>query len=400
MDELEAKGKTVLLRVDLNAHMESGMPVPGVKFYQHAKTVLALSGKGAKVVVLAHQGRPGDKFSFTSLEKHAQLLSNIIGRPVRYTPDLMGPTALNEIRSLSEGDILMLENVRFFSEEILDRPSDAHAESALVGALAYVSDAYVNDAFGALHRRHASLSGFPYVIPSYAGTVLDSEIGMLDQIISSELGRRVFVFGGNRAATSLDAITRLLQDEVADRVLVSGLIAQLFLRSKGYTLGEESEAILRGKGLYDMLPLASALYESYSDKLILPVDFAVERAGDRDEIKVSHLPTLHTIYDIGSDTISAFSHEISNADLVFAHGAMGYYEDPKFASGTQSLLQAMGDSHATSYVCGRSLRELAFDIKANIDFISTGGESALRYLARNDFSTLRALVRSASRFSL
>ena len=398
MDELDARGKKVLLRVDLNSETENGKPIPNVRFYQHAKTVLDLSKKGAKTVILAHQGRPGDKFEFTSLEGHAQLLSNIIGRPVKFTPEIMGPSALNEINSLSNGDILMLENVRFFSEEILDRPSDAHAESAIVKALSSACDVYVNDAFGAMHRRHASMCGFAEVMPSYAGDLLERELAVLDQTISSELGRKVFVFGGNRADSTLDAITRVLQEEIGDRILLAGLIAQLFLKAKGYDLGAESEALLLGKGLYQMLDQARALYDSYREKLLLPVDFAVERSGDRDELKVSYLPTRYPIYDIGSQTINMFCNEISSADLVFAHGSLGAYEDPKFATGTLSILDAMSKSRATSYVCGSSLRELAFDAKAKIDFISTGGESSLVYLARNDFPTLRALVRNAAKF--
>ncbi len=400
MEELDAKGKNVLLRVDLNAQIENGKPVPDVKFYQHAKTVLKLSEKGARVVVIAHQGRPGDTFSFVSLEKHAQLLSNILGRPVKFTPDLTGPTALKEISSLSDGDVLLLENLRFFSEEILDRPSDAHAESVLVRSLSSACDVFVNDAFGVMHRNHASLSGFPEVMPSYAGDLLEKEVAKLDQMLASELGRGIFIFGGNRAGTPLEAITRLLQEGIADKVLLSGLIAQLFLKAKGYALGEESEAILRGKGLYEALPLANELYHTYTEKILLPIDFGVERGGDRDELGVSHLPTRHTIFDIGSKTMKAFQNEIKNANMVFAHGAMGYYEDPKFASGTQAVLEALNDSHATSYVCGSSLRELAFETKATIDFISTGGESSLLYLARNDFSALRSLVRSAARFDL
>jgi len=383
LNDYEFKGKTALLRIDVNTPMDpkTGEPLDDRRFRSHKDTIDELVKKKAKIVILAHQGRPGDP-DFTPLEKHAKKLSEITGYKVKYVDSIFSSYALAEIKKLKEGEIILLENVRFYSEENMDRPADAQATTILVQKLRSVTDVYVSDAFSTAHRSQPSLVGFPVVMPSVAGRLMEKEIRTIDDILKKPKKPVAFILGGTKADDSFKAIEKALENGI-DYILTGGLVANIFLAAKNYRIGDPNIEFIRGKKMIEQIDVAKALLAKYESRIILPVDLAVDQDGKRTEILVSSLPTRFPIKDIGSQTIEKYKEIVRKAGTIYAKGALGLFEDKKFAVGTIEVMKEVGNSKAYAIVGGGHLVAAAkeLNLEDKITHISSGGGASISLLA-------------------
>ena len=395
IDDVDVKGKTVFVRVDINSPVdpETKKILDDTRIRVHALTIGELADKGAKVVVLAHQGRPGEP-DFISLEQHAKILSNILKKEVKFVKDIFGEEAKKAIRELKPGEILVLENVRMWPGERKKKSPEEHAQSELVKNLAPLCDIFVVDAFAAAHRMHASLVGFAPVVPEYiAGRVMERELKALTKVLKPEKPC-IYVLGGAKAEDSADVADAVLSKNIADKVLTGGLVANLFLYSKGYDLGKPNVEILEKKGFLELKDRIKKLLDKYSDKIVLPVDLGVEvEKGKRKEVKVNELPTDYLIKDIGKETMEIYAEEIKKAKTIVFNGPMGVFEEKPFDEGTRKVFEAISQAKAFSLVGGghtvAAMRELGFEGK--VSYASTGGGALIEFLIKGTLPVIEVL---------
>lgn len=384
LDDFDLKGKKVLVRIDINCpiHPETKEITNDERIKQHAKTTISqLKQKGAKVILMSHQGGPGDS-DFVSLEKHAEVLRKYLGNGVRFVDDVFGSKAQEEISKLKDGDVLLLENVRFFSEEVLERPPDAQAKVLLVKKLVPHLDYYVNDAFAAIHRSQPSLVGFGEVLPTAAGRVIERELSALDRVFSKSEKPVMFVLGGVKVKESLKVIRSLMGNGTADMILTGGLLGNLFLAAKGYDIGKISWEVLKGKGIDLLLPEAKDLIQKYGDKIETPVDVAVNDNG-RKELGVSELPTSFMISDVGRETVGRYCKVLEGAKTIVMNSPLGRFEVKDFAYATEMLLKKAVEVDAYSIVGGGHSAKIVSDLGLGekFDHVSVGGRATLYYLS-------------------
>ncbi|MHC1585172.1 MAG: phosphoglycerate kinase [Candidatus Syntropharchaeia archaeon] len=371
MDDISIEDKIVLLRVDINSPMRDGRIMDEKRFESHKETIEELSE--SKAVILAHQGRPGEK-DFTSLEIHAEKFSEVLGKEVKFVDDIFGSRARESIKTMENGDIILLENVRFYSEEMLKRSAEEHASTIFVKKLSKVVQVFVNDAFGTSHRPHLSITGFTPVLPSAAGRLMEREVKNLEKVFTERKSPCIFVLGGMKVDDSMDVMENVLNG-VADRVLVSGVVGNVFLFASGINVGKEN---LHG---YDKeVERAKKLLKKYKDKIILPRDVALKKDGKRIEVPVGEISG--PIYDIGSETIDIFCEDIKNAEIVVMNGPSGVFEEKEFSRGTYETLEAathskfsvIGGGHITA-----AANELG--IQDKLSHVSMGGGACMAFLS-------------------
>lgn len=400
LDDLEVKNKTVLVRVDINSPLDPDTKeiIDDNRIEKCAPTLTELSERDAKVVVIAHQGRPG-RDDFTTLEKHAEKMSEVFGISVDYIDDLFGPATRKAISDLDAGDILLLENARFYSEEVINRPAEKQAKTHFVQKLSPLGDIYVNDAFAAAHRSQPSLVGFGVNLPAAAGRLMEKELKGLGKARNPD-HPCVYVLGGAKVEDSLALIDHVLGREIADQVLIGGLVGQVFLASKDIDIGEPNLEIIKKEGYEEKIPQAGELLSTYGDKIVLPQDLRIEeKEGEAKVISTEELPTEKPIYDIGDKTIEEYTQIIKNAKTVVANGPVGVFEKPAFAKGTNKTLEAISESNAFTTIGGghmvASAREL--DVTNQIDHVSTGGGSCLNFLSGEELPVVKVLEKSAQK---
>ncbi len=384
LDDFDVKNKVVLVRVDFNSEIDpqTKKVTSDVRIRAHAESTLKeLAEKGAKVVVLAHQGRKGDP-DFTPLKQHAEILQKILKCPVKYVDDIFGEKAKKAIKDLKSGEILVLENVRGFDGETKNGTPEQHSKSELVQNLAPLADLFVNDAFAAAHRGHVSMVGFTAVLPSCAGRIMERELKSLSRALEKPEKPCVYVMGGAKADDSLEISKYVLGNGIADYVLVGGVTSQLFLAAKGVDLGKKTMDFLAKKELMQFVPGIKELLKQYPDKIVLPEDVALEVDGKRKEIPVSKLPTEHSIFDIGAKTVDNFSKIIAKAKSIVLSGPMGVYENKEFNYGTKKVFEAIANSKGFS-LCGGGNTIAAIEeygLSKKMGYISTAGGALIEFL--------------------
>ena len=401
LDDFDVKDKTVLVRVDFNSPVdpETKKVLSDTRIRAHGETtVKELAEKGAKVVILAHQGRPGEP-DFISLEQHAEILGKILGKPVKFVDDVYGEKAQKAIRELKSGEILVLDNVRKFPGERKKATPEEHSKSELVMNLAPLADIFVNDAFAAAHRAHASIVGFTVLLPSAAGRIMERELKALSKVLENPEKPCVYILGGAKADDSLQISKYVLDNNIADHVLTGGITGHLFLVARGYDLGKPNMELLEKKELMGLVPGIKELMEKYPGKIETPVDLAVEVEGKRKEITVEELPTEHPIYDIGTKTIEKYSQIISNAKSIVFSGPPGVYEKEEFLKGTKGLFEAIASSNAFSLVGGgHSVAAVhSLGLADKMSYISTAGGALIEFLMGKELPGVAALEKAASR---
>lgn len=401
LDDFNFKNKTVLLRVDFNSPIEpkNHRILEDTRIRAHGETTIKeLSEKGAKTVILAHQGRKGDP-DFIPLKQHAEILSKILKTPVRYVDDLYGEKARAAIKRLKSGEILVLENVRDFALETKDGTPEDQAKTDLVKNLAPLADFFINDAFAAAHRAHVSMVGFTAVLPSGAGRIMERELKSLSKVLETPEKPCIFVFGGAKADDSLEISKYVLDKGIATQVLTGGVIGQVFTAAKGYDLGKPNMKFLEKSEATKLIPGIRELVQKYKDRVKTPEDFAIEEDGKRKEITTEELPTECPIYDIGTKTVKSYGAAISKAKSVVISGPMGKYENSDFNYGTKNVLEQVAKSKAFSLAGGGhtiAAIEL-FKLTHKISYISTAGGALIEFLMGKKLPGVDALEKAASR---
>jgi len=346
-------GQRVLARLDLNSPVSVGVVADNRRFARHAETVEELLAADHGVALLAHQGRPG-RDTFLPLEQHADILAEHLDHRVEYVPDTYGRTALDAIRALDSGEVILLENVRMTDNELPERPSADHADSEFVETLAPEFDAYIGDAYSAAHRKHASIVGLPLVMDAYAGRVMTTEYEANSAIATREFDGEVTMVAGGKKATDVIDVMSALQDRV-DNFLLGGVVGELFLRAVGYDVGRDlDEGDVFGSQWLANRERIRELIESHPSQLVFPSDLAYADENDeRAEVTVADVRNKdHDYRDVGSDTISQFSDIAGNSAAVFVKGALGVFEDERFSNGTVRVIEAIGGADCFSVVGG------------------------------------------------
>ena len=400
MDDLDLDGKRVLVRLDLNVPVDprSGDILDDARLRAHIPTLRELIERECSVVAVSHQGRPGMS-DFLELKKHAELLSEMLGIEVYWIDDVIGPAARERIKKLRSGEILLLDNVRFVSEESIEAEPEKHARSFLVQRLYRLFNAYINDAFATAHRSHASIVGFPLVLPSAAGRLMEREIKALAKMFDPEQRPKVFVLGGGKVHDTIRIIENLVRKNVAERILTTGLIAELFLVAKGINLGRENMNVLEEKGVLSLVPRARRLLLQGAP-IETPVDFKVEKQNNTIIESPSH-KVEGIIKDIGETTVNMYSELMRDAKIIVIRGPAGVIEDPRFREGTRAIIKsAVENTNAFTILGGGHLGAIADELgfKGGSLHVSTGGGALLLFLAGERLPALEALKISAEKF--
>jgi phosphoglycerate kinase len=314
-------------------------------------------------------------------------------------PDTCGQTALDAVRALDPGEVVLLENVRMTDDELPERPPEEHAQSDLVQTLAPEFDAYVGDAYSAAHRKHASIVGFPLVMDAYAGRVMTTEYEANSAIATREFDGEVTMVAGGKKATDVIDVMAALQDRV-DNFLLGGVVGELFLRAVGYDVGRDIDE----NDVYESQWRANkarirSLIESHPSQLVFPSDLAYAGGDDqRAEVTVADVRNKdHDYRDVGTDTISQFSDIAGNSTAVFVKGALGVFEDERFSNGTVRVIEAIGQSDCFSVVGGgdtsRAINMYGLD-EADFSHVSIAGGAYINALTGTPLPGVEVLERS------
>ncbi|MGD0028528.1 MAG: phosphoglycerate kinase [Candidatus Bathyarchaeia archaeon] len=403
LDNIRVKDKVVLVRVDFNSPIDPKTHeiLEDTRIRAHGETTIKeLAEKGAKVVVLAHQGRKGDP-DFIPLKQHAEILGKILGKPVKYVDDVCGEKAKNEIKKLKSGEILVLDNVRTFAGETKEGTPDEHAKTDLVKNLAPLADFFVNDAFAAAHRAHVSITGFTAVLPSAAGRIMERELKSLGKVLEKPEKPCIFILGGAKADDSLEISKYVLDNKIADQVLTGGVVGQVFLAAKGTDLGKPNMEFLKKQELMDLIPGIRELEKKYPEQIRVPKDIAVEINKKRREIPIQQLPTNYMMLDIGASTVDDYGKIIRSARTIVVSGPMGVYENKEFSFGTKQIFEEIANSRAYSLAGGGhtigALQE--FKLTDKISYVSTAGGALIEFLMGKKLPGVTALENAAARES-
>jgi phosphoglycerate kinase len=381
--DIDVRGKRVLVRVDYNVPIAEGKVTDDTRIRAAMPTVEYLLQHGAALILCSHLGRPKDgpdpKYSMRPVAAH---LSELLGQPVAFAEDCVGPLAEAAAKALKPGDVLVLENTRFHPEETKNKPEMAQQLAAL-------ADIYVNDAFGSAHRAHASTEGVAHILPAVAGFLMEDEIRYLGQAIDQPKRPFVAILGGAKISDKIGVIRNLLTK--ADQVLIGGGMANTFFKAQGYEIGDslvEEEA----------LETARELLQLGGTTLRLPVDVVIanrfDAEADMQGIAMGQIPEGWRILDIGPKTVSAFGKVISSAGTVVWNGPMGVFEFPRFAQGTFGVAKLVAESSAISVIGGgdsvAAINQAGLADK--ITHISTGGGASLEMLEGLELPGLAALL--------
>jgi phosphoglycerate kinase len=398
IDDLDLAGKRVLLRSDLNVPLAkdgSGVITDDGRIRASLPVIKKLSAGGARVVIMAHLGRPqGDSFADRaaggpSLRVVAERLSELLGKPVAFAGDLIGPSARKTVAGLADGDVALLENVRF---EPAETSKDEAQRAALAASLAELGDLYVGDGFGVVHRKQASVYDLPRLLPHAAGDLVTAEVAVLQRLTESPERPYVVVLGGSKVSDKLGVISNLLK--LADRLLIGGGMAYTFLAAQGHEVGTsllEKDQVDTVKGI-----LAEAADRDV--EIVLPVDIVAATAfaadADHDVYPADAIPADRMGLDIGPASGKLFAERLADAKTVFWNGPMGVFEFPAFCHGTRAVAEALSQLDGLTVVGGgdsaAAIRSLGM-ADDQFGHVSTGGGASLEYLEGKTLPGLVAL---------
>ena len=387
----DLRGKRVLVRSDFNVPLDGTTITDDGRVRASLPTLRTLLDAGARVIVMAHLGRPkGAPEAKYSLAPVAARLSELLGQPVALADDLVGPSARATAAALKDGEIALLENIRFDPRET--SKVDAERE-AFAGELAKLGDAYVSDGFGVVHRKQASVYDIAKILPSAVGGLVLTEVKALSRATNNPERPYVVVLGGSKVSDKLGVISNLLTK--ADRLLIGGGMAYTFLAAKGYQVGTsllEADQIETVKGYLAQAKKAGV-------EIVLPTDIVVADtfAADspHDVVPADAIPAGRMGLDIGPDSAKLFASKIHDAKTIVWNGPMGVFEFPAFTAGTRAVAQAMIDSDGFSIVGGgdsaAAVRQLGFD-ESRFGHISTGGGASLEFLEGKELPGIAVLA--------
>ena len=371
IEDIDVTGKRVLVRVDFNVPIRDGKVGDDTRIQAALPTLHYLLNHQATIILCSHLGRPKGEVKLEfSLKPVADHLSMVLGQPVKFVEDCIGPVAEQAVKELSLGDVLLLENTRFHAGEKKNDP-------AMAKQLAGLADLYVNDAFGSAHRAHASTEGVAHYLPSVAGYLMEKEIIYLGQAIANPARPFIVILGGAKISDKIGVIHNLL--DKADQVMIGGGMANTFFKAQGYPVGD---SLVED----DSLDIARELIKLADHRLRLPVDVVIgdkfEADAERVVMSMGPIPDGWRILDIGPETVKTFGKPISEAGTIAWNGPMGVFEFPRFAEGTIGLAKAIARSNATSIVGGGDSVAAVKNagLADKITHISTGGGASLEML--------------------
>jgi phosphoglycerate kinase len=374
--DIEVGGKRVLVRADFNVPLdeETGAITDDSRIRATLPTIKYLIDRGARVILCSHLNRPGGKVvEKLRLTIVAQRLSQILGQKVEAATDCIGPDVEKAVEKLKGGDVLLLENLRF-------HPEEEENDASFAQALARLADVYVNDAFGASHRSHASIVGVANYLPAVAGLLVEKEIKVLEGILANPVHPFAELAGGAKVSDKIGVLENTM-DKV-DCLLIGGGMAATFLKAKSHQVG--SSLVEDGK-----LDFAAKLMKDAPQRgvrLLLPVDVVIaDTLGAEAKVRTVSVKDIEPdwkIVDIGPQTITNFSEELKRCKTIFWNGPMGIYEIPQFAQGTQAMARLLASLKATTIIGGGSTAEVVTEMKLadKMTFVSTGGGASLRFL--------------------
>jgi phosphoglycerate kinase len=382
IQDINVDGKKVIIRVDFNVPLEAGKVTDDTRIRAALPTIQYLLDRGAAVILMSHLGRPrGKVVEELRLAPVAARLGELLGRSVTKLDACIGPQVQAAAQALQPGGILLLENLRFHPEERANDPAFAQQ-------LADLADLFVNDAFGAAHRAHASTSGIADYLPAVAGLLMEKEIQFLGQAVESPEHPYVAILGGAKISDKIGVIETLL-DKV-ETLLIGGGMANTFLLAQGYEMGDS--LVEEGS-----VSIAKRLLETGGDKLVLPVDAVIADAfsaeADSQVVGVSQVPMGWRILDVGPQTVELFKAKLSGARTVVWNGPMGVFELEPFAAGTRAIAQALADIQATTIIGGGdSVAAITqAGLAEKMSHISTGGGASLEFLEGKELPGIAAL---------
>ena len=408
LDDFALRGKTVLCRVDMNQPVDraAGTLKSTARIEACVPTIRELSEKGARLVLLAHQGSDIEYKNFYCTRPHAAVLERLLGKHVEWIDDVCGPAVRQKIRELKDGEILLLDNVRYVSEEQtlfemkLRLTHEQQARTLLVEKLAPLADYYVCDAFAAAHRDQPSLCGFEQVLPSAMGRLFEKEYCVISELMAAPEKPCVFVLGGSKISDAFLMMETVLSGGVADTVLTGGLVGNILLAAKGEAIGQGSLDFIYQSNYGEYIEKAKKIYEKYAEKIVLPSDLAYVDAGARRECTVGAVPEQICALDIGSRTAEQYERVILHAKTVFVNGPMGVFEKPETELGTKTVFEALAASEGYTVVGGGDSVTAAakYQVKDKLGYVCTGGGALIRFLTGEELPVVHALRHAAEVF--
>ena len=385
--DLDLDGRRVLLRLDLNVPMDGARVLDDTRIAAAAPTVKYLLDRGASVICCSHLGRPrGRRDPSFDLTPAAVRLARTLKMNVAMAPDCIGEVATEMAGALKPGEVLVLQNLRFHQEEEANDPDFA-------AQLADLADIYVNDAFGAAHRAHASTTAVAELLPSAAGLLLEREIAVLDPIAHGNVGKLGFVCGGAKVSDKLALLATLAQR--ADALAIGGAMANTFLLARGLPTG----ASLLEPEMVDAANDIAATAEAEDCQLLIPVDCVIARGADQPPrarplvFTEEELPDEWQILDVGPQTIENFVNAVKDCDTIVWNGPLGLFEREAFSGGTRAMAEAISKLEANTIICGGETAAAVaqYNLTRKMTHVSTGGGAALEYLQGIELPGIAAL---------
>ncbi|MDR0484352.1 MAG: phosphoglycerate kinase [Alphaproteobacteria bacterium] len=393
LDDVEVQGKRVLIRVDLNVPMKDGKITNNERIVRSAPTIKELSEKGAKVIVLTHLGRPnGDGFEaeFT-LKPIAENLAEVLKKPIGFATDCIGDTPKQAIATMKDGDIIMLENVRFYKAETKNDPE-------FTKQLAELGDLYVSDAFSAAHRAHSSTEGLAHLLPYAAGRLMEAELDALEKALGNPASPVVAIVGGSKVSTKLDVLNNLVKK--VQYVVIGGGMANTFL----YALGHDVGTSLCEK---DMVDQCNTIMESAAknhSQLVLPVDAVVADKFDNNAntqiCDVKAIPEGYMMLDVGPKSAENFINTVlKESKTLIWNGPLGAFEMPNFAKGTKAIAEYVAEATVSGKLIsiaggGDTVAALSeFGLSDKLTYISTAGGAFLEWMEGKELPGVVALLK-------
>ena len=386
---LNVKNKSVLLRIDINSPVVNGKILDNPRFKASSKTINYLIKNKSKIIIMAHQGRKGDK-DFTSLEQHAKILSKYVNKEIIYIDDLFGQKAIESITSLKPGQIILLKNVREYEDE-----TNLNLKNNNYSAFCKLFDLYVNEAFSVSHRSQGSIIIPPKYLKGAIGLEFESEITALEKFINSKAKSKIFILGGSKAEDYFPLFNFLKNKN--NKVLAAGVLANLFLISKGCNLGYDNQWIKEHNYL-SLIPKLKEIIEKHENQIILPIDFGLaDKNGKRIDVLLEDAPYKYKISDIGKKTLSLFIKNLNEADYIFMKGPLGFSEIPQFSQPTVSLLKCISNltkkKKVFSLIGGGHLNTTIerYNIPAAFSYISLSGGALIQYISGKKLPGIEAI---------